>query len=466
MMTFDDVAAARQAVEDALRSHARRGANAPTPVGHDVGDDGAWHVTGSVDERRVASEALDEWIERTIADRMRAASRPRTDRDAGPRPRPFTEDEVDELRRTVLARVFGLGELQPLLDDDEVETIHINGAARVFVRDADGTTNPVSPLADGDNAELVDLVLRLAAHEGLGERRWDTGAPALNLTLRDGSRLHGLQAITRYPCLTIRKSRLLDVDLNGLVARGTVPMMVARLLTAAIQAGQSIVVAGGPGAGKSTTVRALASVIAPARRIVTIEDTLELHLDLDVVRHPDCVAIETRPPNTEGRGEITVTWALREALRMDPDVLIVGEVRIDETVPMLLALAAGNVSGSLSTVHAYSSAQALQQLQTYAMVGPDRMPADSSARLIGSAVDWIIHVERRPDRDNQQHRVVTSVREVCGSHDIQVRSNEVFVRHRNGSMETFPSISDDTRQRLLDVDYDIGELADAERFAR
>ncbi|HXA27667.1 MAG TPA: ATPase, T2SS/T4P/T4SS family [Candidatus Angelobacter sp.] len=451
-----DVDAALSAVEDALRNNARRHANGRDRKAEDGDGPTADDVSApadltAADERAVAVAALDGWLEDTIAQRLRSHS-------------DMSEKDVGALRRAVLARLFDLGELQPLLDDDEIETIHVNGAGRVFVRDAEGRTRRIDALVDGDDEQLLALVRRLAAHEGLGERRWDTGAPALNLTLRDGSRLHGLMAVTRRPCLTIRRHRLLDVDLDGLVELGTIPRGVARLLAAAIQVGQSIVVAGGPGAGKSSTVRGLASAIPPARRIVTIEDTLELHLDLDEERHPDCVAIETRPANIEGRGEITVTATLREALRMDPDVLIVGEVRIDETVPMLLALAAGNIAGSLSTVHAFSSAQALEQLQTYAMVGPDRMPGESSARLIGSALDWVVHIERRADSRRGARRVITSVREVCGSQGIHVRSNEVFRHDRDGHVDVHAGVSDETRERLLQADYHVSELEEAGRF--
>jgi len=436
-----EVAAAERAVEEVLRDRAGR---QPQPGGETAEREEA--------ERQVAEHALDDWLRRVAARRLR---------DGAP---PLSADDESDLRRAVLARLFGLGELQELLDDDTVESIHVNGAGDVFIRDVDNRIRRVTGLLDGDDDHLVAFVQRLAAHEGLGERRWDVGAPALNLTLRDGSRLHGLMAVTRRPCVTLRRHRLLDVDLDDLVRMGTVPRAVAELLTAAIRCGESTVIAGGPGAGKSTTLRGLASVIPPSQRIVTIEDTLELHLDRDTERHPNCVAIETRPPNIEGRGELSVVAALREALRMDPDVLIVGEVRIEETVPMLLALAAGNVAGSLSTVHAFSTGEALQQLQTYAMVGPERMPGESSARLIGSALDWVVHVERRVGTDGRIRRVLTSVREVCGSQGIQVVSNEVFRHDRNGHAEAFAGVTDETRARLAQVGYDIADLAVTGRF--
>lgn len=462
-MNADDIEDALTFVEVRLRESARRGANAhPLAItGAPAAENGrplarealdTTHDSTPTEQMRTVVQALDEWLDDTIARRVAASTAP-------------TDSEIQRLRRAVLARLFHLGELQPLLEDDDIETIHINGPDHVFVRDSDGRTRQIEGILGGDGEQLISLVKRLAAHDGLGERRWDVAAPFLNLTLRDGSRLHGIQAVTRQPCVTIRRHRLLHTDLDGLVGRGTLPPALARLLAACIQAGQSIVVAGGSGAGKSSTVRALASAIPPARRIVTIEDTLELHLDLDAERHPDCVAIETRPANTEGRGEITVTDALREALRMDTDVLIVGEVRINETVPMLLALAAGNVSGSLSTVHAFSSTGALQQLQTYAMVGPDRMPSESSARLIGSALNWVVHVERRREPGRERRRVVTSVREVCGSQGIQIRSNEVFRRDPDGQARLNAAVSDETRERLMHVGYDITELAEAGRFA-
>ena len=441
-MTPDDIATAQAVVEGRLRERATlRASDRPSAV-----DRGA--------DEQAADDALEEWLTQESMRRLHEGQRAPT---AG---------EAAELRSAVRRRVFGLGELQELLEQDDVETIHVNGADSVFVRDADGRTRRVGPVAASDD-ELVAFVRRLAAGEGLSERRWDVSAPALNLTLRDGSRLHGLMAVTRRPCITIRRHRLLDVDFGDLVRMGTLHPAVADLLEAAILSGQNIVIAGGPSAGKSSLLKAAAACYSTAIRIVSIEDVLELHLDRDERRHPNCVAIQTRPPNLEGRGEVPVTTALVEALRMDPDVIVVGEVRVVETCAMLIALATGNghsLAGSLSTVHAFSTAQAVEQLQTYAMVGPDRMPAESSARLIGSAVHWVVHLERRLDRSGSR-RVVGSVREVCGSQGIHVRSNEVYRLHRDGRVDLFAGVSEETRERLLATGYDIADLVTAGRVA-
>ena len=181
------------------------------------------------------------------------------------------------------------------------------------------------------------------------------------------------------------------------------------LVEAAILAQQTVMVCGGPSAGKSTTLRGLATAIPPERRIVSIEATLELHLDDDVEAHPDCVAMQTRAANLEGRGELSSRDLFREALRMSPDVLIVGEVRgPQEALPMLMSVAAGGAAGSLSTIHARSSAHALAMLQTYVLMGAERLPFEASAPLIASSIDLVLHVERRLDERGKEHRVVSS----------------------------------------------------------
>ncbi len=190
--------------------------------------------------------------------------------------------------------------------------------------------------------ELIRLIQRLAAREGLAERPRDSAHPALDLTLRDGSRLHAVRDVVRAPAVTIRRHRLMRLNLDDLVRMRTLHPADRELVEAAILAQQTVMVCGGPAAGKSTTLRGLATAIPPERRIVSIEATLELHLDDDVEAHPDCVAMQTRAANLEGRGELGSRDLFREALRMSPDVLIVGEVRgPQEALPMLMSVAAG-----------------------------------------------------------------------------------------------------------------------------
>ena len=389
-------------------------------------------------ETRAAAEAqLDSWFVLEAKQRLADARQP------------LNRAEEQAVRRGVLDRLFGLGELQPLLDDNAVETIAINSPERVVLHLADGTRRDLDyPIADSPE-ELIRLIQRLAAREGLGERQWDSAHPALDLTLRDGSRLHALRDVVRTPAITIRRHRLMRLNLHDLVRMRTLHPADRDLLQAAILSEQTVMVSGGPAAGKSTTARALATAIPPSRRIVSIEATLELHLDEDTDAHPDCVALQTRNPNLEGRGELTSRDLFREALRMSPDVLIVGEVRgPQEALPMLMSVAAGGTAGSLSTIHARSSAHALSMLQTYCLMGQEQLPFEASAPLISSAIDLVIFIERRADERGREHRVVSSIREVCGFRGPMVTTNEVSRIDERGRRETPATLSPERRERL------------------
>jgi Flp pilus assembly CpaF family ATPase len=244
------------------------------------------------------------------------------------------------------------------------------------------------------------------------------------------------------------------LTLDDLVRMRTLHPADRELVEAAILAQQTVMVCGGPSAGKSTTLRGLATAIPPERRIVSIEATLELHLDDDVEAHPDCVAMQTRAANLEGRGELSSRDLFREALRMSPDVLIVGEVRgPQEALPMLMSVAAGGAAGSLSTIHARSSAHALGMLQTYVLMGEERLPFEASAPLIASSIDLVLHVERRLDEREREHRVVSSVREVCGFRGPTVTTNEVSCIDSRGQHATPVPLSSERRQRLHEAGY-------------
>ena len=394
-------------------------------------------------ETKAAAEAqLDSWFVLEAKQRLANARQP------------LNRTEEEAVRRGVLDRLFGLGELQPLLDDDAVETIVINGPERVLLHLSDGTRRQLDyPIADSAE-ELIRLIQRLAAREGLGERQWDSAHPALDLTLRDGSRLHALRDVVRAPAITIRRHRLMQLTMDDLVRMRTLHPADRGLLEAAILTEHTVMVSGGPAAGKSTTARTLASVIPPNRRIVSIEATFELHLDADTEAHPDCVALQTRNPNLEGRGELTSRDLFREALRMSPDVLIVGEVRgPQEALPMLMSVAAGGTAGSLSTIHAKSSAHALAMLQTYCLMGPEQLPFEASASLISSAIDLVVYIERRVDERGREHRVVSSIREVCGFRGPMVATNEVSRIGKGGRREMPAPLSPERRERFAAAGY-------------
>jgi pilus assembly protein CpaF len=287
-----------------------------------------------------------------------------------------TSEDEQRLAQSVLDALFGMGRLQALIDDPDVENIDVNGCDRVWATFADGTKRMMSPIADSDQ-EIVDVVRSAASRFGLSERRFDLACPELDLRLPDGSRLSAVMAVTARPSLSIRKHRYSDLSLSDLAALGTVDEEVASLLGAAVQARKNIVISGAMNSGKTTLLRALAGHIPPRERIVTIEQALELGLDATPHRHPDMVALEARPANVEGEGLISVADLVRRALRMNADRVIVGEVLGDEVLPMLNAMSQGR-SGSMCTIHSDSSAGVFRRIASYAVQSRERLPLEAA----------------------------------------------------------------------------------------
>ena len=296
-----------------------------------------------------------------------------------------------QLAQSVLDALFGMGGLQSLIDDPDIENIDINGCDQVWVTYADGSKQLMPPIADSDD-DLIDLVRAAAARFGLSERRFDLARPELDLRLPDGSRLSALMAVVSRPAISIRRHRYSDLSLADLTRLGTLDDHLASLLAAAVRARKNIVVSGAMNSGKTTLLRALAAEIPPRERIVTIEQAFELGLDADIRRHPDMVALEARPANVEGEGLISVADLVRRALRMNADRVIVGEVLGDEVLPMLNAMSQGR-SGSMCTIHADSSAGVFRRIASYAVQAPERLPLEASNLLIAGAVHFIVHLD-------------------------------------------------------------------------
>ncbi|WP_159940984.1 MULTISPECIES: CpaF family protein [unclassified Nocardiopsis] len=345
-----------------------------------------------------------------------------------------------------LAQVCGMGPLQPLLDDSDIENININGVD-VWVRRADGSRERHASLfADPD--EVVALVRRLAAESASGERRFDPGAPILDMQLPGGERLNAVMEVSRQPSVSIRRHRYAQTTLERLRDLGTLDPVLVALLRAAVRSRRNMVITGGTGAGKTTLLRALAAEIPATERLVTIEDVFELGLDRDRAAHPDCVALQARPANIEGVGEITIADLVRTALRMSPDRVIVGETRGQETVPLLNAMSQGN-DGSLTTLHAADSAGAFTKLGAYAAQSAERLPLEATASLVSAAVHLVVHVSALPAGG----RRVTSVREVVGAEGQKVVSNEVYRYGRGGPLPAAPP-SPDTLDALAEAGFD------------
>jgi Flp pilus assembly CpaF family ATPase len=338
---------------------------------------------------------------------------------------PPNAQEEEDLASAVHAALFGVGRLQPLLEDQQIENVDINGCDRVFIGYADGREVMGEPIAESDE-ELIELVQVLAAYSGLSSRPFDTANPQLDLRLPDGSRMSAVMDVTSRPAISIRRARMGKVFLADLVGNGTISADAATFLAAATAARKNIMIAGATNAGKTTLLRAIANQIPPTERLITVERALELGLDHFPELHPNVVAFEERLPNMEGQGSIAMAELVRRSLRMNPSRVIVGEVLGDEIVTMLNAMSQGN-DGSLSTIHANSSLEVFNRISTYAIQSAERLPVEATHMLIGGAIDFVVFIEKRNEyaQGGRLRRFVTSIREVTGV-DGRVLSSEVF----------------------------------------
>ena len=330
-------------------------------------------------------------------------------------PDPDDRQIIDE----AIAQVLGLGRLEPLLEDDEISDIHIRGNFPVWVKTRNGERREHPPIVHTD-AELVDLIRRIASRMGHREQRFDPAHPELNLQLPDGSRLFAAMEISSHPTLVIRRHRFEFSAIPQLVERQMMEPEVGSFLAAAVRSRKNIIVAGGTGSGKTTLLRALINEIGPLERIVTIEDAYELGIDHFQSAHPDHDALQARTANIEGHGEITMADLTRMALRMDPDRVVVGEVRGGEAFPMLLAMSQGN-NGSMCTLHADSARSVFPKLLAYVSMASTGVPTETVNLLIASAIHFVVHVEVR---DNV--RRITSIHEVVDADGTAIVSNEVY----------------------------------------
>lgn len=296
--------------------------------------------------------------------------------------------ELAGLLEEIADDVLGFGPIEALLRDPAVTEVMVNSATDVFV-EREGRIERAR-VRFGSIAQVVHLVERVVGPLGL---RIDESQPYVEARLPDGSRLHAVipPVSIRGPVVTIRKFSVRPFTPADLVGNGTVSGEMAELLDASVRARLNIVVSGGTGSGKTTLLNTLAASIPPDERVVTIEEAAELRLPLEHV-----ICLEARPPNVEGRGEITVRDLLRNALRMRPDRIIVGEVRGAETLDMLQALNTGH-DGSLSTCHANSPRDLLGRLETMAMMAGLGLPAGAIRQQVATALDLVVQTARLPD---------------------------------------------------------------------
>ncbi len=321
--------------------------------------------------------------------------------------------EQRSLAAELVHDMLGLGPLETLLQDDLIADIMVNGPHRIFIEKRGKVE--MSPVRFRDAAHLSNICQRIAA--GVG-RRIDESSPMVDARLKDGSRVNIVfpPLALDGPYMSIRKFSKKSIDFAKLIEFGAMTPPVARVLEIAGRCRLNIIISGGTGSGKTTLLNALSRMIDPGERIVTVEDAAELQL-----QQPHVVRLETRPPSLEGRGEITQRDLMRNALRMRPDRVIIGEVRASEAFDMLQAMNTGH-DGSMSTIHSNTTRDALTRIENMVQMGSMGLPSRAIRTQIAGAVHLIIQAERQRDGG----RRVTQVSEVCGMEGDVIIMNDIF----------------------------------------
>ena len=331
----------------------------------------------------------------------------------------LNQSERRQLVADVLDELLGLGPLEPLLKDPTITDILVNGYNKVFV-ERYGVLEP-TPVRFKDEKHLIRIIQKIVSAVG---RRIDESSPMVDARLADGSRVNAVVPPLAIDgsLLSIRKFARVPIGLNRLIEIGSVPAQVAEVLKAVVGSRRNVLISGGTGSGKTTMLNAMSAFIDGRERIVTIEDSAELQLQQEHV-----VRLETRPPNIEGKGEIAQRDLVKNALRMRPDRIIVGEVRAGEAFDMLQAMNTGH-DGSMTTVHANTARDALSRVeQMIGMSGID-VPARSARSQIASAINVVIQVGRLSDG----RRKLLSLSELTGMEGDVITMQEIFRFRQTG----------------------------------
>jgi pilus assembly protein CpaF len=332
----------------------------------------------------------------------------------------LTAEQQEAIQTQIYDILFRLGPLQRYLDDPEVEEVICNGANTGFVIRTGGRKDEIDT-GVSDNEELRALMVRAAARVG---RRLDEASPSVDVHLPSG-RLHAvIPPLAPQPCLTIRVQRLAAESLSDLVSLGTLTSEAAKFLSAAVEGGLNLLVSGGTGSGKTTTLHALGREIPKFERVVTIEETPELQLD-EILK--DCVALTARFANVEGLGSIKIRDLVRLSLRMRPSRIIVGEVRGEEALDMLAAMNTGH-DGSACSIHSNSARQALNKLRIYTLMAEENLGPQVANEVIAETINLVVHL--RLDHHSGR-RLVETIVEVDGIAENRILTNEIFRLERN-----------------------------------
>jgi pilus assembly protein CpaF len=332
---------------------------------------------------------------------------------------PLSGSERERLIKDIQHELFGLGPLEPLLADPTISDILVNSHNMIYVerRGKIEATN----VAFKDDEHLMRVIERIVSSVG---RRIDESSPMVDARLKDGSRVNAIIPPLSIdgPVLSIRRFGAVPLRMDSLIENKALTNDIADMLEMCVNARLNILISGGTGAGKTTLLNALSAYISEEQRIVTIEDSAELQL-----QQPHVVRLETRPPNIEGRGEVTQRDLVRNALRMRPDRIVIGEVRGGEAIDMLQAMNTGH-DGSLTTIHANTPRDALSRLETMIQMTGMRLSERAMRQQVAAAIDLVLQVARLSDGS----RRVTSISEITGMEGDTITMQEIFMYERTG----------------------------------
>ena len=328
-------------------------------------------------------------------------------------------NEREQLFERVVAEILGYGPLDPFLKDDTITEIMVNGPERIYIER--GGKIELTPYSFDDAAHLMRIIERIVAPLG---RRIDESSPMVDARLPDGSRVNAIIPPLSLvgPVLTVRKFSRVPLGVDDLTRLGTATPELMEFLKACVHARLNIVVSGGTGSGKTTFLNVLSSFVPGNERIITIEDAAELQL-----RQEHVITLESRPPNLEGKGQITIRQLVINALRMRPDRIIVGEVRGGEALDMLQAMNTGH-DGSLTTVHSNSARDALRRIETMVLMAGMDLPLRAIREQVASAIDLVVHMQRLRDGS----RKVVQVAEITGMEGDTILMQDIFVFEESG----------------------------------
>jgi pilus assembly protein CpaF len=327
---------------------------------------------------------------------------------------PLTRDERRQLVREITDDILGYGPLEPLLRDDSVTEVMVNGADRIYI-ERNGKIEQAG-VTFVDDAHLLRIIDKIVSQVG---RRIDEASPMVDARLPDGSRVNAIipPLSLRGPTLTIRKFSRDPYTMDDLINFGTLTPKAAHFLAACVQGKLNMLISGGTGTGKTTTLNALSAYVPGDERIVTIEDAAELQLQQEHV-----ITLEARPANIEGQGEVKIRELVRNALRMRPDRIIVGEVRGPETLDMLQAMNTGH-EGSLTTIHANAPRDALARLETLVLTAGVDLPLRAIREQVASAFDILVQISRLVDGS----RRISHVTEVLRMESDVITLQDIFL---------------------------------------